>query len=115
MANPLFSQHTRLSEEVFRRFMELPETESFQAEYICESTERPLPRPVHGARKPEQLPLPRHVAPWPDAAEMRPARDTHTDSRPCVHHHTTGIGGTGQDLRCKTRTVTKPIKGPEDL
>lgn len=40
MANPLFSQHTRLSEEVFRRFMDLPETESFQAEYICKCTER---------------------------------------------------------------------------
>lgn len=37
MSNSIFSQHTRLSEEVFRRFMELPQGESFQAEYICKS------------------------------------------------------------------------------
>ena len=36
MSNSIFTHHTRLSEEVFRRFMELPMGESFQAEYICE-------------------------------------------------------------------------------
>ncbi len=36
MSNSLFSQHTRLSEEVFKRFMDLPlEGEEYQAEYIC--------------------------------------------------------------------------------
>ena len=40
MANPLFSQHTRLSEEVFARFMNLPQGEAYQAEYICKSKGR---------------------------------------------------------------------------
>lgn len=54
MSNSLFSQHTRLSEEVFQRFMSLPETESYQAEYICESP-RPRPLCLPGVY-PEQLP-----------------------------------------------------------
>lgn len=35
MSNSLFSLHTRLSEEVFARFMSLPQGEEYQAEYIC--------------------------------------------------------------------------------
>ncbi len=27
----------------------------------------------------------------------------------------TGIGGSGQDLRCKTRTLTKVTSNPDDL
>ncbi|TFJ81813.1 hypothetical protein NSK_007060 [Nannochloropsis salina CCMP1776] len=52
--------HTQLSEEVFARFMALPQGEAYQAEYI-----------------------------W--------------------------IGGTGQDLRCKTRTLNKKTNNPDDL
>jgi len=40
MSNSLFSQHTRLSEEVFARFMSLPQGDAYQAEYICKSKRR---------------------------------------------------------------------------
>ena len=59
LANPL-DEKTRLSNKVFERFMELPQGDAIQAEYI-----------------------------W--------------------------IGGSGQDLRCKTRTITKEVKTAADL
>ena len=107
MSNSIFSQHTRLSEEVFRRFMELPQGEAFQAEYICECSARALCAACLPAR----------------AGLLAGTITACARTAPCALRLTragpprtpTGIGGSGQDLRCKTRTVTKPIKGPEDL
>lgn len=36
MSNSAFTQHTRLSEDVYRGFMSLPQGDAYQAEYICE-------------------------------------------------------------------------------
>lgn len=59
MSNSLFSQHTRLSEEVFARFMSLPQGEAYQAEYICKSKGREggIGRASKAAGGTQELPL----------------------------------------------------------
>lgn len=48
-----------------------------------------------------------------------PSTRTHADPIPFPPHTNTplrpGIGGSGQDLRCKTRTINKKIKRADDL
>jgi len=111
MSNSLFSQHTRLSEEVFARFMSLPQGEAYQAEYICKSTGREGGIGRERARR-------GHAR---IAAEGCRARRRCLDVPGLVSHHAhhalyhTGIGGSGQDLRCKTRTLTKVTSNPDDL
>lgn len=38
-----------------------------------------------------------------------------TPTRPRTTPHPTGIGGSGQDLRCKTRTLFKVTDNPDEL
>lgn len=101
MTNPLFSQHTALSEEVFARFMALPMGEAYQAEYICKwsfflvalssgRTRCKLPRgplspPTHPHHSPPPAPAPPHTL----QGSAAPARTCAARPAPCSRSPTT--------------------------
>lgn len=43
------------------------------------------------------------------------ARETNLRTYGAGIFYITGIGGSGSDLRCKTRTLTAPVTSPDEL